>query len=241
MFILNLQEKNKPMRLYPRSKDGRAFFEKKTRARNIFQTLAKLFPDAKIALIYGTTWELLVAVELSAQCTDVMVNKVTPQLFKKYRTLEAYVRAKPAVFEHDIRPTGFYRNKTKNILAAACLVKEKFSGKVPGTMEELLTIPGVARKTANVILGNAFGTVEGIAVDTHVKRFAQKFALSDSKNPEVIERDLMTLMPKKEWFVLTYRLIEYGREICPARRHECAGHPLSKIYPPAAHIWPTAR
>lgn len=215
--------------------------ERKKRARKVLAALKKLFPHAHIALRYGSIWELLVAVELSAQCTDVMVNKVTEKLFKKYRTLKDYVAADPREFEKDIRQTGFYRNKTKNILAAAKLIRERFGGRVPKTMSELLTVPGVARKTANVVLGNAHGVIEGIAVDTHVKRFAQKLSLSDSKKPEKIERDLMALLPQKEWFDFTYRIIEYGRQICPARKHDCAEHPLSKIYPKAATLWPTAR
>ena len=211
---------------------------RKARAKKIALVLAKLFPKASIALTYRTNWELLVAVELSAQCTDKKVNEVTKELFKKYRTLDDYVRAKPSEFEQDIRATGFYRNKARNVLAAAKIVKEKFHGKIPRTMEEILTIPGVARKTANVVLGNAYGVVEGIAVDTHVRRLALKLGLTDHDDPVKIERDLMEIFPKKDWFKLTYWLIEYGRHVCPARPHDCANHPLTKIYPPAAHIWP---
>jgi endonuclease-3 len=212
--------------------------ERKIRAAKIVRELKKLFPAAKIALRYGNTWELLVAVMLSAQCTDKKVNEVTEKLFRKYRTLDEYVRADRAEFERDIRSTGFYRQKAKNILAAARIIKEKFGGKVPRTMEELLTLPGVARKTANIVLGNAYGIVEGIAVDTHVRRLARKFDLVDSDDQEKIEQELMKLLQKKEWFPFTYRMIEYGRTICPARRHDCANHPLTKMYPPAAHRWP---
>lgn len=212
--------------------------ERKKRTARIVKELKKLFPKAKIVLNYSNNWELLVSVVLSAQCTDVMVNKVTEKLFKKYRTLDDYVKADLKEFEKDIKSTGFYRNKTKNIIAAANFVKERFEGKVPNTMEELLTLPGVARKTANVVLGNAYGIVEGIAVDTHVRRLTQKLGLTDYSDPEKIEQDLMELLPKKEWFHFTYRLIEYGRHICSARRHECKEHPLTKIYPPAANIWP---
>ena len=215
--------------------------ERKQRARRIVAELKKLFPDAHIALTYSSNWELLVAVILSAQCTDKKVNEVTNRLFLKYKCLDDYVRAKQSVFEKDIHATGFYRNKTKNILAAAKIVKNQFGGKIPKTMLEILTIPGVARKTANVVLGNVYGIVEGIAVDTHVKRFAQKLALTDSSDPKIIERDLMALVPKNEWFTLTYRLIEYGRKICPARKHVCTPHPLSKIFPPAANTWPRAK
>lgn len=199
------------------------------RAARIFTILRKLLPDAKIALKYGNNWELLVAVELSAQCTDKKVNEVTARLFKKYRTLSDYVRANPREFEQDIRETGFFRNKTKNILAAAKMVKAKFRGKLPRTMEEMVMIPGVGRKSANVILGNAYGIVEGIAVDTHVKRLARVLGLSREKTPEKIERDLMTIIPRRDWFRATYLLIDYGRTYCPARPHHHAACPLTKV------------
>ena len=186
------------------------------------KTLKKLFPDAKIILQHSNHWELLVAVQLSAQCTDKKVNEVTEKLFKKYRTLDDYVEARPRQFERDIYQTGFYRNKTKNILAAAKMVKEQFGGKIPRTMDEILQIPGVARKTANVVLGNAYGVVEGIAVDTHVKRLSHILGLSEQKTPEKIERDLMHVIPKKDWFAATYLLIDYGRKYCPARNHDPA-------------------
>ena len=212
--------------------------ERKKRAVNIARTLKKLFPKAKIALNYRTQWELLIAVILSAQCTDIMVNKVTRRLFKKYRTLHDYARANQKAFEKDIRQAGFYRNKAKHILKSAKIIKERFKGRLPRTMDELLILPGVARKTANVVLGNAFNTVEGIAVDTHVRRFAIKFDLTDYKDPKRIEKDLMDIFPKKEWFSITYRLIEYGRKICPARIHNCKNHSLTKLYPRAKDIWP---
>ena len=213
--------------------------ERKKRANKIVKKLRELFPDAAIVLKYSNTWELLVSVILSAQCTDKQVNIVTEKLFEKYRTLDDYVKANVDEFEKDIKSTGFYRNKAKNILAAAKIVKEQFGGKVPDTMEELLTLPGVARKTANVVLGNAYGKVEGIAVDTHVRRLSIKFGLTDHKDPVKIEQDLMQILPKKDWFFLTYGLIEYGRHICPSRRHkDCADHPLTKIYPSAALMWP---
>ncbi len=214
---------------------------RKKRAERIVATLKELFPEAHIALVYKSNWELLVAVELSAQCTDKKVNEVTARLFAKYPTLSDYVWAKRSDFEKDIHETGFFRNKAKNILAAAKLVDEKFGGSIPNTMQEMLTIPGVARKTANVVLGNAYGIIDGIAVDTHVKRFAQKFDLTDYSDSKVIERDLMMLIPKKEWFDLTYRLIEYGRKVCVARKHDCKEHPLTKIFPAAKNIWPRAR
>lgn len=191
--------------------------------------LTKLFPHAKIVLNYGNNWELMVAVQLSAQCTDKKVNEITPKLFKKYHTLDDYANANPKEFENDIHSAGFYRNKTKNIIAAAKMVQEKFGGKLPRTMAEMLTIPGVARKTANVVLGNAYGVVEGIAVDTHIKRLTKKLGLTDHTDPVKIERDLMALLPKREWFNFTYRLIDYGRKYCPARPHNHEQCPLTKI------------
>lgn len=202
---------------------------KKKLAARINSRLKKLFPKAKIALNYGNNWELLVAVRLSAQCTDKKVNEVTPALFKKYSRLEDYIKADIRKFEMDIKPTGFYRSKAKSILAAAKVVKEKFGGKLPKTMEEMLTIPGVGRKSANVILGNAYGVVEGIAVDTHVMRLSKKLGLTKQKTPEKIEKDLMALLPKKEWFPFTYRLIDYGRAYCVARPHAHDKCPLSKM------------
>lgn len=211
--------------------------KRKKRAAKIVQALKKLFPRAKLALKYGNNWELLVAVVLSAQCTDKKVNEVTEKLFRKYRTFDDYLAADIKKFEKDIKSTGFYRNKAKNILVAAKIVKEKFGGRVPNTMEEILTLPGVARKTANVVLGNAYGAVEGIAVDTHVRRLTRKLDLTDNDDPNKIEQDLIGLLPKKEWLGFTYRIIEYGRQICPARKHDCKNHPLTKIWPQAANRW----
>ena len=209
--------------------------------RALIRALQKLFPSARIALSYKNNWELLVAVILSAQCTDKKVNEVTEKLFKKYRTLDDYLRAVPREFEQDIRSTGFYRNKAKNILAAARVVKEKFGGKIPKRMEEMLLIPGVARKTANVVLGNAYGIVAGIAVDTHVRRFAIRFDLSDYTDPVRIERNLMEIIPKKDWFSFTYLAIAYGRHIAPAVSRKTDHDPLIKIYPPAGKRFPHSR
>lgn len=195
----------------------------------VLKELKKLFPQASMMLRYSNHWELLVAVELSAQCTDKKVNEVTPALFKKYHTLAAYVSADPREFERDIYQTGFYRNKTKNILAAAKMMQETFGGELPKTMKEMITIPGVGRKTANIVLGNAYGIFEGIAVDTHVGRFAKVYGLSSHQNPKKIEQDLMALFPKKEWFVLTYRMIEYGRTYCPARKHDHKNCPIVQV------------
>ena len=197
----------------------------KSRVKKITLVLKKLFPNARMVLRYSNNWELLVSVILSAQCTDKMVNKVTEKLFKKYKTLDDYVRVSKKEFERDVHSTGFYHNKAKHILASAKIIKEKYNGKVPNAMEELRTLPGVARKTANVVLGNAFGIVEGIAVDTHVARLSQRLGLTREKNPEKIEKDLMAILPKKEWFKFTYRMIEYGRKYCSARTCP-VDHPL---------------
>ncbi len=204
----------------------------KKRAAKITKILRKLFPNPKIALTYSNNWELLVAVELSAQCTDKKVNQVTPALFKRYPKLSDYVKARPREFEKDIYQCGFYRAKTRNILAAAKVVKERFRGKLPKTMKEMVTIPGVGRKSANVILGNAYGVVEGIAVDTHVKRLAKWLGLTKHTDPVKIERDLMKIVPKKDWFNITYLLIDYGRKYCPARAHDHIKKkcPLAKFY-----------
>jgi len=201
----------------------------KEKALKIIKVLKRLFPTAKIALNYSNPWELLVAVVLSAQCTDKKVNEVTEKLFKKYKTLDDYIKANPREFEQDIKSTGFYKNKAKNILATARIIKEKFNGRVPKTMGELLTLPGIGRKSANVILENAYGIIEGIAVDTHVRRLAKKLGLTKNTDPDKIEKDLMQIIPKKYWFPFTYWLIEYGRKYCPARPHNHNNCPLKKF------------
>ncbi len=187
------------------------------RARLVRRMLKKLCPDAGMILLYSNPWELLVAVVLSAQCTDKKVNEVTRTLFVKYPTFDAYLVADLETFGKDIFQTGFYRAKARHILSAAQLVHEQFKGVVPKTMAELLTIPGVGRKTANVILGNAFGMNVGIAVDTHVGRLSRKFGLSTHHDPKKIEQDLLRLIPQHEWFTFTYDMIEYGRRFSPAR------------------------
>lgn len=231
----------------------------RARVQTILTLLKKAYPNAKIVLKYKNPWELLVAVILSAQCTDVMVNKVTEKLFVKYPTLEDYITADPAVFEQDIKSTGFYHNKANNILAAAKLIKEKFGGRVPGTMGELLTVPGVARKTANVVLGNAYGVVEGIAVDTHVLRLSQRLRVVDlgtiggkkamtfvrfgkqmvdykkDADPVKIERQLMEAVPKEGWFRLTYLLIDHGRAVCRAQNPDCS-HCVLNSFCPASRV-----
>jgi len=206
-------------------------FEKEQRAGEIFRRLKKTYPKAVIALTYKTNFELLVAVILSAQCTDKKVNEITPALFKKYPSVRAFARANIAELETLIHSSGFYHNKAKSIIGAAKKIESDFKGEVPRTMKEILTVPGIARKSANVILGNAYGVVDGIAVDTHVGRISQRWAFTASDNPVKIEQDLMELLPKKEWFGATYRIIDHGRAICKAQRPECARCPLKDICP----------
>ena len=215
------------------------FLERKRRVRILNAKLKQLFPKKQITgLRHRSHWQLVVAVILSAQTTDKKVDEVTARLFKKYRTLNDYLHAPLKEFTYSIKEIGLYRNKAKNILAAAHIVKERYGGRIPKTMRELMQLPGVGRKTANVVLGNAYGVIEGIAVDTHVKRFAQKFNLTDYADPEKIERDLMRLLPRREWFGFSLRLIFYGRTFCPARKHGCADHPLTRLFPSAAKRWP---
>jgi len=202
---------------------------KRRSAKKALQALKKLFPRVKTALRFSNPWELLVAVMLSARCTDKKVNEVTEKLFRKYRALDDYLRANPKEFEQEIKPTGYYKEKAGRILDAARIIKTRFGGKVPCTMEALLQIPGVGRKTANVVLGAGYGVVEGIAVDTHVRRLARVLGLTDETDPDKIEQDLMKLIPKSEWMEFSYRMIEYGRQYCPARPHDHSNCPLSRI------------
>src|SRR3989338_10405502 len=179
--------------------------KRKVKTAKIIKALRKLFPNPKIALHYRNHWELFVSVVLSAQCTDKKVNEVTEKLFRKYKKLDDYVKASASrrtiqEFEQDIRSTGFYRNKAKSVLSAAKELKGRFNGKMPKTMPEMLTLPGIGRKSANVILGNAYGVVEGIAVDTHVRRLSKKLGLTNHDDPVKIEQDLMEIVPKKDWF-----------------------------------------
>lgn len=188
----------------------------KTQLPKIMRILTRLYPNPKCALHYKKPFELLVAVILSAQCTDKRVNEVTKELFKKYKMLDDYVNAKPREFERAIYSTGFYRAKTKNILAAAKAIRKNFHGKIPRTMREMTTISGVGRKTANVVLGELYGTAEGIAVDTHVIRLSRLLGLTKHKDAVKIERDLMKIIPKKDWVQFSHLLILYGREYCTA-------------------------
>lgn len=207
--------------------------KKKQRSKNIFRVLGKTYLHAKIALNYENNIQLLVAVILSAQCTDKKVNEITAPLFKKYKTAKDFACAKPALFEKEIKPSGFYHAKTKNIIGACKKIETEFGGRLPRTMADILTLPGVARKTANVVLGNAYGVVEGIAVDTHVIRLSQRLGFTKQTDPVKIEKDLMTLFPKKDWFPLTYHLINHGRAICDAKKPKCTVCPLNKLCPSA--------
>lgn len=208
--------------------------ERRERLSRLDKALKKLFPKVTTELVYGTPWQFMVAVQLSAQCTDRQVNKITPALFKKYKKLDDFVSAKPADFEKLIHSCTYSFSKTRNILAAARTVKERFKGKIPSTVRELVTLPGVGRKTANVFLAEIHNITEGITVDTHVIRFVHRFGLSDYKDAVRIERDLMEIVPKKEWPHFTHRVIHYGRYLAPARVYDTTKDPLVKIYPKAA-------
>ncbi|VVB86632.1 G/T mismatches repair enzyme [uncultured archaeon] len=199
----------------------------------IIELLEKEYPDVRIALVHSNPFELLIATILSAQCTDKRVNDVTKELFKKYTSPHDYIKTSQEELEKDIYSTGFYRNKAKNIKKLCEILVNDFNGKVPDTMEELLTLPGVARKTANIVLSSAFGKVEGIAVDTHVKRLSYRLGLTENTDPDKIEKDLMGLIPKKKWDVFSLLLIQHGRNICMAKKPLCIRCVLNKICPSA--------
>jgi endonuclease-3 len=199
----------------------------------VIKLLEKEHPDAKIALHYTNPLELLVATILSAQCTDERVNIVTKALFKKYRTAEDYANANAKELEEDIRSTGFYRNKARNIKKCCQMLVERFDSQVPRTMEEMLDLPGVARKTANIVLSNAFGVIEGIAVDTHVRRLAKRLGFTENEDPNKIEKGLMEIVPKDYWMKITDLLIFHGRRICTAKKPKCAVCVLNRICPSA--------
>ncbi len=202
----------------------------KATARRILDGLYRYYPDAHCALSYGNPHELLVATILSAQATDVSVNKATPKLFKPFPTPADYAATTPKKLEPYVRSLGFFRNKAKAIHGAMTMVTERFGGKVPRTMDELLELPGVARKTANVVLGNAFSINVGVVVDTHVIRLSRRFGLSRHTDPKKIERDLMALFPRPHWTMLAHMLIFHGRRVCKARGALCAEHPLCRRY-----------
>lgn len=204
---------------------------KKRRASLILGRLEREYPGAKIALKYGTPMQLLAAVIMSAQATDKKVNEITKTLFKKYRTVDDFARLNPLKLADEIRAIGFYRQKALSIVTSARVIRDTFGGKLPRTMTEMLKLRGVARKTANVVLGNAYGVTEGIAVDTHVRRLSQRLGFSDKDDPAKIERDLMALFQKEKWFGLTYTLIDHGRAICTARGRKCSLCPVKDICP----------
>ncbi len=198
------------------------------RIQKILNGLDRAYPDAQCALAHSNPLELLVATILSAQCTDERVNIVTRELFRKYRTPEDYARAPLKTLEADIRPTGFFRNKAKSIQGACRMILEKFGGAVPDTMEQLVQLPGVARKTANVVLGVAFGKAEGIVVDTHVFRVSRRLELSRSETPENVERDLMQIVPRDRWISFSHQMILHGRLACKARKPLCLTCPVQR-------------
>jgi len=193
----------------------------KPRVKKILERLDRAYPAAECALTHENPLQLLVSTILSAQCTDERVNQVTRTLFQEYRTAKDFAAADPRALEQEIRPTGFFRNKTKSILGAAKLLVAKFRGEVPRTMEELLELPGVARKTANVVLGTAFGVASGVVVDTHVDRLSHRLDLTKEKDPKKIEQNLMKIIPKEKWILFSHQLIWHGRLVCQARRPRC--------------------
>ncbi|HUT58014.1 MAG TPA: endonuclease III [Phycisphaerae bacterium] len=205
----------------------------KKRAARILAILKKRYPGATTALQWANPLELLVATILSAQCTDVRVNKVTPALFTKYKTAADYAAVPQAVLQQEIRSTGFFRNKAKSIRGACAIIAERHGGRVPETMEELLELPGVARKTANVVLGTAYGKNEGVVVDTHVSRLARRMGFSRQTQPEKIERDLMSLAPRRSWTRFAHTLVLHGRAVCTARKPDCDHCPVNKLCPSA--------
>jgi len=205
--------------------------ELRQRVRRIIRLLKRAYPEAKCSLDHSNAFELLIATILSAQCTDARVNIVTQDLFRKYRKPEDYLNVSSKELEQDIRTTGFFRNKTRSIQGTAKVLTEQYGGEVPKTIEELLELPGVARKTANVVLGNAFGINAGVVVDTHVTRLSHRLGLSKEKTAEKIEQDLIKIVPKKDWVIFPHLLIAHGRAICKARNPLCAECVIEKLCP----------
>lgn len=214
--------------------------ERKERAKKIVSYLKKAYPAPKTELNYTTPFQLVAAVMLSAQCTDKMVNRVTEPLWKKYKSPADFAGANVATFTKEISSIPFFRNKAKAIIAAAKLIVKEHGGTVPKTEEALVALPGIGYKTAHVILGELYDMWEGIPTDTHVKRFAKRFDLTDEEDLKKISKDLEALIPKKDWKYVNNGLVLYGRYVCPARPHECDEHPLTKLWPKAAMRWPKA-
>ncbi len=209
------------------------------RVAEILHRLDQLYPDVTCALTHSSAWELLVATILSAQSTDVNVNRVTPELFRKYPTVEAFAALTPEQLEPDVRSTGFFRNKSKSVVGAAKKVVADFGGQVPEEMEKLLTLPGVARKTANVVLGTWFKKAEGVVVDTHVHRISRRLELTTQDDPQKIERDLMRVIPREKWILFSHQIIWHGRKLCYARKPKCADCPLENLCHAADKTWST--
>lgn len=214
---------------------------RRARAKKIVAYLKKTYPTPKSELLYKTPFQFVTAVILSAQCTDKAVNKTTEKLFKKYKTPRDFATANLAAFAKEISSIPFFNNKAKAIIGSAKVIQEKFGGKVPRTEAELVELPGVGYKTAHVILGDLYDIWEGIATDTHVKRFAKRFYLTDQSDLKKISKDLEALIPKKDWKYVNNGLVLYGRYVCPARPHDCISHPLTKLWPPAALRWPKSK
>jgi len=211
------------------------------RAKKIVAYLKKTYPNPESELAHTTPFQFVTAVILSAQCTDKAVNKLTATLFKKYKTSRDFAKANLVTFTKEISSIPFFNNKAKAIISAAKMIQEKFGGKVPKTETELIELPGVGYKTAHVILGDLYDIWEGIATDTHVKRFAKRFDLTNNDDLTKISKDLEALIPKKDWKYVNNGFVLYGRYVCPARPHDCTDHPLTKLYPPAANKWPKAK
>ncbi|MBI3571996.1 endonuclease III [Candidatus Kaiserbacteria bacterium] len=217
------------------------FEERQERARKIVAYLKRAYPRPKSELVHQTPFQFVASVMLSAQCTDKVVNRITAELWKKYKTARDFARADPAAFTKEISSIPFFRNKAKAIIAAAKIVNDDFGGLVPRTEAELVALPGIGYKTAHVILGELYGVFEGIPTDTHVKRFAKRFDLTDNSDLKKISKDLEALIPKKDWKYVNNGLVLYGRYVCPARPHDCTNHPLTKLWPRAAKRWPRAK
>ncbi len=215
-----------PPKKVPKPKNA---VERKARLQKIFEEFDRLFPAATCALQHENAWQLLVATILSAQCTDVRVNQVTPGLFAKYPTIQDFANAQQEELANDIRSTGFFNNKSKSVIGAARKVLSDYGGEVPRTMEELLTVPGAARKTANVVLGTSYNVAAGVVVDTHVQRISQRLALTKNEDPVKIERDLMKIVPEDRWILFAHQTIHFGRQICIARKPRCANCPLDSL------------